>query len=106
MATTSWPRITKDLWRIRQDRQPTVKAAEERLRTPRLSNTRSALPPNDFERRSDMFVTTDEVQLGSQAGGAPASGLAQMPPAPPTTVAVIESIATGAPSRIVYQSEA
>jgi alpha-pyrone synthase len=33
-------------------------------------------------------------------------GLAQLPPAPPTTVAVIESIATGAPQRVVHQSEA
>ena len=33
-------------------------------------------------------------------------GLAQLPPSPPTTVAVIESIATGAPSRVVDQSEA
>src|SRR5262245_7803792 len=53
-----------------------------------------------------MFVTPDEVQIGSQAGGASTHGLAQMPPAPPTTVAVIESIATGNPSRVVDQSEA
>jgi alpha-pyrone synthase len=33
-------------------------------------------------------------------------GLAQLPPSPPTTVAVIESIATGAPCRVVDQSEA
>jgi alpha-pyrone synthase len=33
-------------------------------------------------------------------------GLAQLPPSPPTTVAVIESIATGAPSRVVDQSAA
>lgn len=32
--------------------------------------------------------------------------LAQLPPAPPTTVAVIESIATGSPPRVVRQSEA
>ena len=53
-----------------------------------------------------MFVNTDEVQIGSQGGGGQALGLAQMPPAPPTTVAVIESIATGTPSRVVDQSEA
>lgn len=33
-------------------------------------------------------------------------GLAQLPPSPPTTVAVIESIATGVPSRVVDQSAA
>ncbi|MFZ0835411.1 MAG: 3-oxoacyl-[acyl-carrier-protein] synthase III C-terminal domain-containing protein [Mycobacterium sp.] len=33
-------------------------------------------------------------------------GLTQLPPAPPTTVAVIESIATGAPGRVVDQREA
>ena len=32
--------------------------------------------------------------------------LAQLPPAPPTTVAVIESLATGSPARVVQQSEA
>jgi alpha-pyrone synthase len=32
--------------------------------------------------------------------------LAQLPPSPPTTVAVIESIATGTPHRVVDQSEA
>lgn len=32
--------------------------------------------------------------------------LVQLPPAPPTTVAVIEGIATGAPQRVVQQSEA
>lgn len=32
--------------------------------------------------------------------------LAQLPPAPPTTVAVIEGIATGAPARVVEQSDA
>ena len=53
-----------------------------------------------------MFVNTDVVQIGSQGGGGQALGLAQMPPAPPTTVAVIESIATGTPSRVVDQSEA
>jgi len=38
-------------------------------------------------------------------GGAPQVDLAQLPPAPPTTVAVIESIATGTPPRVVKQSE-
>jgi alpha-pyrone synthase len=33
-------------------------------------------------------------------------GLAQLPPAPPTTVAVIEGIATGSPQRVVEQSDA
>lgn len=36
----------------------------------------------------------------------PEVGLAQLPPAPPTTVAVIEGIATGWPQRIVEQAEA
>jgi alpha-pyrone synthase len=53
-----------------------------------------------------MYVTTDEMQTWSQGGGGQTLGLVQMPPAPPTTVAVIESIATGAPSRVVDQSEA
>jgi alpha-pyrone synthase len=53
-----------------------------------------------------MFVTTDKVPTWSHGGGGQGLGLGQMPPAPPTTVAVIESIATGAPSRIVDQSEA
>ena len=53
-----------------------------------------------------MFVTTDEVQTWGLGGGGQGLGLAQMPPAPPTTVAVLESIATGAPSRVVDQSEA
>ena len=52
--------------------------------------------------------------MSSSEGGArhPASHeqqdhtLAQLPPSPPTTVAVIESIATGAPHRVVDQSEA
>jgi alpha-pyrone synthase len=35
-----------------------------------------------------------------------AYGLAQLPPSPPATVAVIESIATGAPSRVMDQSAA
>src|SRR4051794_17583260 len=59
-----------------------------------------------LERRSAMFVNIDEVQAWSQGGGEQVLGLAQMPAAPPTTVAVIESIATGAPSRVVDQSEA
>jgi alpha-pyrone synthase len=33
-------------------------------------------------------------------------GLAQLPPAPPTTVAVIEGLATGAPQRVVNQADA
>lgn len=33
-------------------------------------------------------------------------GLAQLPPAPPTTVAVIEGLATGTPRRVVNQSDA
>jgi alpha-pyrone synthase len=36
----------------------------------------------------------------------PTCDVTQLPPSPPTTVAVIESIATGAPSRVVDQREA
>jgi alpha-pyrone synthase len=36
----------------------------------------------------------------------PHCDVAHLPPAPPTTVAVIESIATGAPARTVHQAEA
>jgi alpha-pyrone synthase len=36
----------------------------------------------------------------------PQYGLVQLPPAPPTTVAVIESIATGAPQQVVHQADA
>ena len=40
------------------------------------------------------------------AFGSPEIGLEQLPPSPPTTVAVIESIATGAPQRVVSQAAA
>lgn len=45
---------------------------------------------------------------GRQPGGdeQQAHSLAQLPPSPPTTVAVIESIATGTPQRVVDQTEA
>ncbi len=36
----------------------------------------------------------------------PQYDVTQLPPAPPTTVAVIETIATGAPSRVIDQSDA
>jgi alpha-pyrone synthase len=36
----------------------------------------------------------------------PQIDLTQLPPVPPTTVAVIESIATGAPQRVVDQADA
>jgi alpha-pyrone synthase len=36
----------------------------------------------------------------------PQIDITQLPPAPPTTVAVIESIATGAPPRVVHQADA
>ena len=40
------------------------------------------------------------------AFGSPEIGLEQLPPSPPTTVAVIEGIATGAPQRVVSQAAA
>ncbi len=43
---------------------------------------------------------------GSEQDPAREPDLAQLPPSPPTTVAVIESIATGAPGRVVDQREA
>ena len=52
-----------------------------------------------------MYVTSDEIRMWSPAGGEGAVALAELPPAPPTTVAVIESIATGAPAHVVHQSE-
>ncbi len=53
-----------------------------------------------------MFTTSGNVLMSGQAGGDHRFAPAHMPPAPPTTVAVIESIATGAPGRVVDQSEA
>ncbi|BDN81966.1 chalcone synthase [Mycobacterium pseudoshottsii JCM 15466] len=41
-----------------------------------------------------------------RAGHEPRYDLAQLPPAPPTTVAVIEGMATGAPQRVVAQADA
>src|SRR5690242_5016739 len=52
----------------------------------------------------NMYVASDEVLMWSQAGGERWVALAELPPAPPTTVAVIESIATGAPSHVVDQA--
>lgn len=48
-----------------------------------------------------MYVN-DELLMCRQGGGDVAT-LAQLPPAPPTTVAVIESIATGTPGYVVDQ---
>lgn len=57
-----------------------------------------------------MFINPDEGTGSRVTSLLPAEGqafgLAQLPPAPPTTVAVIESIATGAPARVVEQTEA
>jgi alpha-pyrone synthase len=53
-----------------------------------------------------MFTTSDDVLMCGHAGGEHGFAPAHMPPAPPTTVAVIESIATGTPGQLVDQSEA
>jgi alpha-pyrone synthase len=56
-----------------------------------------------------VSVTVDESATWRQAGEAHRPlefGLGQLPPAPPTTVAVMEAIATGAPGRVVDQSAA
>ncbi|OBK11235.1 type III polyketide synthase [Mycobacterium asiaticum] len=47
-----------------------------------------------------VFPGEDVPQYGTQLD------LSQLPPAPPTTVAVIEGIATGSPARVVEQSDA
>jgi len=52
-----------------------------------------------------VSVTFEEVFAG-RALDEFEFGLTQLPPAPPTTVAVIESIATGAPARVVEQTAA
>ena len=52
-----------------------------------------------------MTVTFDELATGHELDELE-FGLTQLPPAPPTAVAVIESIATGAPSRVVEQTAA
>ncbi len=53
-----------------------------------------------------MTVISDEGGMRSPTEEELGLGLTQLPPSPPTTVAVIESIATGAPSRVVDQREA
>ncbi len=53
-----------------------------------------------------MTVISDESGIRGSADEELGLGLTQLPPAPPTTVAVIESIATGAPGRVVDQREA
>lgn len=53
-----------------------------------------------------MKVISDQDGMRSPADEGLGQGLPQLPPAPPTTVAVIESIATGTPSRVVDQREA
>ena len=52
-----------------------------------------------------MSVTPTEDGARQEAGDGHNDIIAQLPPAPPTTVAVIESIATGAPPQVVHQSE-
>ncbi|PJE02638.1 3-oxoacyl-[acyl-carrier-protein] synthase III C-terminal domain-containing protein [Mycobacterium sp.] len=49
-----------------------------------------------------MYVN-DELLMWRQGGGEAGPTLTELPPAPPTTVAVIESIATGTPSHVVDQ---
>jgi len=55
-----------------------------------------------------MYVTSEEMLTWSQAGSEHALATApiQLPPSPPVTVAVIESIATGAPDHVVDQLQA
>ena len=53
-----------------------------------------------------MTVISGESGIRGSADEELGLGLTQLPPAPPTTVAVIESIATGAPGRVVDQREA
>ena len=52
-----------------------------------------------------MTVTFEELPIGRELD-ALEFGLTQLPPAPPTFVAVIETIATGAPARAVDQTAA
>jgi alpha-pyrone synthase len=53
-----------------------------------------------------MTVISDQSGMRGTADQEPGLDLTQLPPSPPTTVAVIESIATGAPSRVVNQCDA
>ena len=53
-----------------------------------------------------MTVVSDEGGTRAPTGGELPLGLRGLPPAPPTTVAVIESIATGAPGRVMDQCAA
>ncbi|WP_205876075.1 type III polyketide synthase [Mycobacterium camsae] len=45
----------------------------------------------------------EELLMWRQGGGEAGPALTELPPAPPTTVAVIESIVTGAPAHVVHQ---
>jgi alpha-pyrone synthase len=53
-----------------------------------------------------MFTTSGNVLMNGHHGGQHGFAPAHLPPAPPTTVAVIESIATGTPDQLVDQFEA
>jgi alpha-pyrone synthase len=58
-----------------------------------------------FGRRGVVSVTFEDVRTGHELDELE-FGLDQLPPAPPTVVAVIESIATGAPTRVMDQTAA
>ncbi len=52
-----------------------------------------------------MSVRVDEDGMRGPTGDGLGLGVTQLPPSPPTTVPVIESIATAAPNRVVDQAE-
>jgi alpha-pyrone synthase len=53
-----------------------------------------------------VFVTTEGGDISCPTGHKQPYGLTQLPPSPPTTVPVIESIATGTPHGVVDQAAA
>jgi alpha-pyrone synthase len=57
-------------------------------------------------KKSVVSVTSEEGDTWRAPGAEQRSRLTELPPSPPTTVPVIESIATGVPSRAVDQSAA
>lgn len=59
-----------------------------------------------FRRNRVGMNVSAESGAPRRAGQRHEVGLAQLPPAPPTTVAVIEGLATGTPRRVVNQSDA